>query len=89
MNFDRVSWKRAGARFRGCQRAENTFGGFTRAAVRGCEEAKGVVGPEQGAEFEAGDVRLAVTFGGKFDAVVGRVLVDGAVLVAFGLGVAN
>ena len=34
-------------------------------------------------------MRLAVTFGGKFDAVVGRVLVDGAVLVAFGLGMAD
>ena len=50
---------------------------------------EGVGRVEEGAEFETGGVGLGAAFRGEFDAVVRGVLVDGAVFVAFGLGVAD
>ena len=89
MHFDRMSWKRGWGRLRGGEGVEDTFGGFPRSAVRGGEEVEGVGRVEERAEFETGGVGLGAAFGGEFDAVVWRVLVDGAVFVAFGLGVAD
>ena len=89
MHFDRVSWKRGRGRFRGGEGVEDPFGGFPRSAVGRGEEVERVVGVEEGAEFETCGVGLGAAFGGEFDAVVGGMLVDGAVFVAFGLGVAD
>ena len=46
-----MSWERGGGRVRGGEGGENTFGGFTCAAVRRGEEVKSVIWAEEGTEF--------------------------------------
>lgn len=71
------------------QGGQDALGGLSSAAIRRREELESVVWPEQLAQAAAGFMGLGPAILREFDTVIGDCLVYIAILVAFGLGMAD